>query len=103
MLLNIEAKEINGYKIFDILDDGIYVAKSKEDLMMYVRKYGDVEEVYGVTEQELFDEIEEIPLSEDKVITSKNLDHDYYKCVYDLYKNVAENDSGTEIILSCNL
>ena len=53
MLLNIEAKEINGYKIFDILDDGTYVAKSKEDLMEYVRKYGNVEEVYGVTEQEL--------------------------------------------------
>lgn len=103
MLLNIEAKEINGYKIFDILDDGTYVAKSKEDLMKYVRKYGNVEEVYGVTEQELFDEIEEIPLSEDKVVTSKNWDHDHYKCIYDLYKSVAENDGGTEIILSCNL
>lgn len=102
MLLNIEAKEINGYKIFDILDDGIYVAKSKEYLMEYVRKYGNVEEVYGVTEQELFDEIEEIPLSEDKVITFKNWDHDYYKCIYDLYKSVAENDNGTEIILTYN-
>lgn len=102
MLLNIEPKEINGYKIFDILDDGIYVAKSKEYLMEYVRKYGNVEEVYGVTEQELFDEIEEIPLSSDKVITSKNWDHDYYKCIYDLYKSVAENDNGTEIILTYN-
>lgn len=103
MLLNIEAKEINGYKIFDILDDGIYVAKSKEDLMEYVRNYGNVEEVYGVTEQELFDEIEEIPLTSDEVITAKNWDHDFYKCIYDLYKSVAENNSGTEIILSCNL
>ena len=102
MLLNIEAKENNGYKIFDILDDGIYVAKSKEDLMDYVRKYGDVEEVYGVTEQELFDEIEEIPLSSDEAITYKNWDHDYYKCIYDLYKSVSENDNGTEIILTYN-
>lgn len=103
MLLNIEAKEINGYKIFDILDDGTYVSKSKEDLMDYVRKYGDVKEVYGVTEQELFDEIEEIPLFSDEVITAKDWDHDFYKCIYDLYKIVAESDNGTEIILSCNL
>jgi len=102
MLLNIEAKEINGYKIFDILDDGIYVAKSKEDLMEYVRNYGNVEEVYGVTEQELFDEIEEIPLTSDEVVTAKNWDHDYCKCIYDIYKSIAENDSGTEIILTYN-
>lgn len=38
--------EVNGYKIFDILDDGVYIAKSKEDLLEFVKQYGDTEDIY---------------------------------------------------------
>lgn len=103
MLLNSEVKEINGYKIFKIDDDGVYVSKSKNELMDYVRKYGDIEYIFGVTEQELFDEIEDIDILSEDVITVRDYGSDFYKSIYDLYVSIAAEDKGTQIILSYNL
>ena len=95
--------QVNGYKIFDILDDGIYVAKSKEDLLENVKKYGDVEEVYGVTEQELLDEMKEISLCSKEANEIKDWSDDEIGSIYDLYKSEASLDRGTTMILTYNL
>lgn len=91
--------QINGYKIFEILDDGVYAAKSKEDLLERVKEY-------GVTEQELLDEIEEISLCSKEANEIKDWSDwsdDEVGCIYDLYKIEASLDRGTTMILTYNL
>ena len=96
--------QVNGYKIFDILDDGgVYIAKSKEDLLENIKKYGDVEEVYGVTEQELLEEMREISLCSKEANEIKDWSDDEIGCIYDLYKSEASLDRGTTMILTYNL
>lgn len=94
---------INGYKIFNIPEDGVYVAKSKEDLLENVKIYGDVEEIYGVTEQELLEEMKEISLCSKEAQEIKDWADDIVKCIYDLYAEVAREDKGTSMILTYNL
>ena len=50
---------INGYKIYDIDEDAMYVSKSKESLLENILMYGDIEEVYGISVDELFEEVRE--------------------------------------------
>lgn len=88
--------QINGYKIFEILDDGVYAAKSKEDLLERVKEY-------GVTEQELLDEIEEISLCSKEANEIKDWSDDEICCIYDLYRSEASLDRGTTMILTYNL
>ena len=95
--------KINGYKLFNIVDDGMYVSKSKEDLLEDVKKYGDVQEIYGVTEQELLEEMEEILLCSKQAQEEKDWADDVVKCIYDLYAEVATQNNGTEMILTYNL
>jgi hypothetical protein len=95
--------QVKGYKIFKIEDDGIYVSKSKEDLLENVKKYGDVEEVYGVSEQELLEEMREIPLCSKEANEIKDWSDDEIGCIYDLYKSEASLDRGTTMILTYNL
>ena len=95
--------QVKGYKIFKIEDDGIYVSKSKEDLLENIKKYGDVEEVYGVTEQELLDEMKEISLCSKEANEIKDWSDDEIGCIYDLYKSEASLDRGTTMILTYNL
>ena len=94
---------INGYKIFDIDEDGMYVTKSKEALLENVLKYGDIEEVYGISEQEMFDQVLEVELCSDEVRKEREWADDYVRCIYDLYKQVANDDIGTQMILCYNL
>lgn len=95
--------QVKGYKIFKIEDDGIYVSKSKEDLLENIKKYGDVEEVYGVTEQELLDEMKEISLCSKEANEIKDWSDDEIGCIYDLYKSEASLDRGATMILTYNL
>ena len=96
--------QVNGYKIFDILDDGVYVAKSKEDLLEYVNKeYGDVLEIYGVDPSTLLDEMKEISLCSKEAHEIKDWSDDDIGCIYDLYKSEASLDRGTTMILTYNL
>lgn len=95
--------QVNGYKIFDILDDGVYIAKSKEDLLDNVKKYGDTQEIYGVAEQELLEEMQEIPLCSKEVTEIKDWSDDEIGCIYDLYKSEALLDRGVQMLLTYNL
>ena len=95
--------QVNGYKIFDILDDGMYVSKSKEDLIESVKKYGDIEEVYGVTEQELLEEVKEISLCSKQAKKIQDWGDDEVCCIYELYHDIARNDGGTQMILTYNM
>lgn len=95
--------QVNGYKIFDILDDGVYIAKSKEDLLENVKKYGDTKEVYGVSEQELLEEMREIPLRSKEATEIKDWSDDEIGCIYDLYKSEALLDQGVQMLLTYNI
>ncbi len=96
--------QVKGYKIFDILDDGVYVAKSKEDLLEYVnQQYGDVLEIYGVDPSTLLDEMKEISLCSKEAHEIKDRSDDEIGCIYDLYKSEASLDRGTTMILTYNL
>ena len=96
--------QVNGYKIFDILDDGVYVAKSKEDLLEYVnQQYGDVLEIYGVDPSTLLDEMKEISLCSKEAHEIKDWSDYMIGCIYDLYKSEASLDRGTTMILTYNL
>ena len=95
--------QVKGYKIFKIEDDGIYVSKSKEDLLENVKKYGDIQEVYGVSEQELLEEMREISLCSKEANEIKDWSDDEIGCIYDLYKLEASLDRGTTMILTYNL
>ena len=95
--------QVKGYKIFKIEDDGIYVSKSKEDLLENVKKYGDIQEVYGVSEQELLEEMREISLCSKEANEIKDWSDDEIGCIYDLYKSEASLDRGTTMILTYNL
>ena len=94
--------ELNGYKIFDILGDGVYIAKSKEDLLEYVKKYGDTEDIYGLSEQELLGEMREIALCSKEATEIKDWVDDEVGCIYDLYKQEASTDQGIEMLLIYN-
>ena len=94
---------INGYKIFDIDEDGMYVAKSKESLLENILMYGDIEEVYGISVDELFEEVREVSLCSKEAQTEREWVDDKVKCIYGLYKEVAEADQGTQMILSYNI
>lgn len=95
--------QVNGYKIFDILDDGVYIAKSKEDLLEYVGQYGDVLEVYGVDPSTLLEEMREIPLCSKEATEIKDWSDDEIGCIYDLYKSEASLDRGVQMLLTYNL
>ena len=94
---------INGYKIFDIDEDAMYVSKSKEDLLENILKYGDIEEVYGISQEQMFDEVREVSLCSDEAQKERDWADEYVKCVYDLYKEAATVDQGTQMILCYNL
>ena len=94
---------INGYRIFDIDEDGMYVAKSKEALLENILKYGDIEEVYGISEQEMFDQVREIELCSEEVRKVRIWDDESVSSIYDLYKDVAIANQGTQMILCYNL
>lgn len=94
---------INGYKIFDISEYGMYVAKSKEALLENILKYGDIEEVYGISEQEMFDQVREVELCSEEARNVRICDDESVSSIYDLYKDVAITDKGTQMILCYNL
>ena len=94
---------INVYKIYDILDDGVYVAKSKNDVLEDVGRYGDVLEVYGVDPSTLLEVMREITLCSKEAQAEREWADDKVKCIYDLYKEVAEADQGTQMILCYNI
>ena len=56
-----------------------------------------------MTEQELLEEMEEISLCSKQVQEEKDWADDMVKCIYDLYKDVATQNNGTEMILTYNL
>lgn len=94
--------EVNGYNIFDILDDGVYIAKSKEDLLEFVKQYGDTEDIYGLSEQELLEEMREISLCSKEATEIKDWGDDEVGCIYDLYKKEASTDQGIQMLLTYN-
>ena len=94
--------EVNGYKIFDILDDGVYIAKSKEDLLEFVKQYGDTEDIYGLSEQELLEEMREIALCSKEATEIKDWVDDEVGCIYDLYKKEASTNQGIQMLLTYN-
>lgn len=94
--------EVNGYKIFDILDDGVYIAKSKEDLLEFVTEYGDTEDIYGLSEQELLEEMREISLCSKESTEIKDWGDDEVGCIYDLYKKEASTNQGIQMLLTYN-
>jgi len=94
---------INGYKIYDIDEDAMYVSKSKESLLENILMYGDIEEVYGISVDELFEEVREVSLCSKEAQSEREWADDKVKCIYDLYKEVAEADQGTQIILCYNI
>ena len=95
--------QVNGYKIFDINDDGVYISKSKEDLLENVLKYGSTQEIYGVSEKELLEEMREISLCSNKARRERGWDSDNVRCLCDLYKESALSDQGTQMLLTYNL
>lgn len=94
--------EVNGYKIFDVLDDGVYIAKSKEDLLEFVTEYGDTEDIYGLSEQELLEEMREISLCSKEATEIKDWGDDEVGCIYDLYKKESSTDQGIQMLLTYN-
>lgn len=101
---------VNDFLLIDVNDDAIYIAKSKQDVLDYWKKYyGTPMELVGETDEEFLDALEVMDLTSDEVHRSREwwyLDYDdeQPKTYYDLYLQQAEiSDVNCEPILWYNV
>ena len=96
--------EINGFKIFENIDEAVYAAKSKEDVYDYfVEMYGSTEDCQNQTKEQFIDELIEIEMSSDSANRIRTWHNDdtgeiTESTYYDEYKKVAEKNSGVDVI-----
>lgn len=50
---------VNGFHLYEVDDDAIYVAKSKEAVLEFCKSYGDIDDIFGRTEAEFIECIKE--------------------------------------------
>ncbi|MEO3357276.1 hypothetical protein [Acinetobacter haemolyticus] len=100
---------INGYHLYEVEEDAIYVAKSLDDVLNYCKNtYGAINDVYDCDETEFHKLVTQINLCENIVHTDINFLSDddgtlsnstYYK----FYSGVAEKDDGCKPIIFFNV
>ncbi|WP_336982433.1 hypothetical protein [Acinetobacter modestus] len=100
---------INGYHLYEVEDDAIYVAKSIEDVLNYCKKnYGEIEEIYDCKESEFKQLVSHINLCEKIVHLSRDFLSDddgthSHSTYYQFYSEVAKRDDGCEPIIFFNV
>ena len=87
---------VNNFLLINVDDDAIYIAKSKEDVLDYWKKYyGTPMEIVGETDEEFLDALEVMDLTSDEVHKIREwwyLDYvdEQPKSYYDVYLQHAE-------------
>lgn len=65
---------VNDFLLIDVNDDAIYIAKSKQDVLDYWKKYyGTPMELVGETDEEFLDALEVMDLTSDEVHRSRKV------------------------------